>query len=429
MKPPLIFFVLALSAAVAPTAQAIVIPLEQMPREALAGAAAKPADLAYDEGLQALNRKNWSAARAAFSRSLQLDPRHHDALLGLAHLAAQQDKLKEAEDWLKKALASNPQNASGHLSWGRFLVATRRPAEAETALKQAAALAPKAAAPHLALGDLYSGALNKPQPAIEAYRQAARLNPEHAGAHYGLGMGLLAAGQLSEAESTLKRSGTLSPGNPLPQLGLGRVYVAQGRHAEAIALFDAILATHANQLAALVGRGDAHFSQQNFKAATADYQRATRAAPKHAEAHLKLGMSLQAQQKTSEAEKAYRAALQIEPQLALAYNNLAAMAPQNRTPAKQTVAWAEKAVQLAPDTAAFLDTLGWAYYQAGMLDKARTTLERALARDARAADTHYRLGAVLTALNRKLEAKTALRKALAIQPQHPEAKAALAKLK
>ncbi len=426
MKPPFFFFALALSAASG--VQAIVIPLDEVPREALPGAAARPADLAYDEGLPALNRKDWSVARAAFSRALQHDPRHLDALLGLAHVAAQQDKLKEAEDWLKRALANHPQSASAHLSWGRFLIATRRPAEAQTALKQAATLDPRAAAPHLALGDLYSGPLNKPQTATEAYRQAAHLRPEHAGAHYGLGMGLLTAGQLSEAESALKRSGALSPGNPLPRLGLGRVYVAQGRHAEAIALFDTVLATDANQVAALVGRGDAHLSRQDFKTASEDYRRATRAAPRNAEAFLKLGMSLQALQKTGEAEKAYLAALQVEPRLALAYNNLAAMAPQNRTSARQALAWAEKAVQLAPDTAAFLDTLGWAYYRAGMLAEARRTLKRALAQDARTADTHYHLGAVLAALKLKPEAKAALRKALAIQPQHPEAKAALAKI-
>lgn len=426
MKAPFIFFALALSAVSG--VQAIVIPLEEVPREALPGPAVRPADLAYNEGIPALNRKDWPAARAAFRQALQHDPRHLDALLGLAHVAAQQNKLKEAEDWLKQALANHPQSASAQLSWGRFLIATRRPMEAETALKQAATLDPRAAAPHLALGDLYSGALNKPQAATEAYRQATRLSPQHAGAHYGLGMGQLAAGQLSEAESALKQSGTLSPGNPLPRLGLGRVYVAQGRHAEAIALFDTVLATDANQVAALVGRGDAHISRQDFKAASEDYRRATRAAPRNAEAFLKLGMSLQALQKTGEAEKAYLAALQVEPKLALAYNNLAAMAPHNRTPTKQAVVWAEKAVQLAPDTAAFLDTLGWTYFQAGMLGEARATLERALARDARTADTHYRLGMVLAALKLRPEAKAALRKALAIQPQHSEAKAALAKL-
>ena len=92
---------LALLAVTGGAAHAIVIPLDQLPAEPAPVQAATPADLAYNEAIEALNRKDWPAARNAFARSLQHDPRHDAALLGMAHVAAQQDKLKEAEDWLK----------------------------------------------------------------------------------------------------------------------------------------------------------------------------------------------------------------------------------------------------------------------------------------------------------------------------------------
>lgn len=409
-------------------AHAIVIPLDQLPDERAPAQAAGPADLAYNEGIEALNRKDWSAARNAFARSLQHDPRHNEALLGMAHVAAQQDKLREAEDWLKKAVAANPQSAAAQLSWGRFLVASRRYADAESALKKAATLAPGAAAPALALGDLYSSYLNNPRAAADAYRQAAAAAPGHAGAQYGLGMALLALGQFPDAEVALKKALELASDNPLPRLGLGRVYLAQGRHADAMKAFNDVLATHRNLPAALIGRGDVHFGQQNFKAASQDFEQAASLAPQNAEAHLKLGMSLQALQKNAAAEKAYLSAIRIDPKLALAYNNLAWMATQDSARHKQGVAWAEKAVSLAPETAAYLDTLGWAYYRAGQTAQARATLQRALAKDSRLADPHYHLGMVWLALGNTTEARKSFNKALAIRKDHPEARAALARL-
>ena len=418
---------LALLAATGST-HAIVIPLDQLPDERPPAQAAGPADLAYNEGIEALNRKDWSAARNAFARSLQHDPRHNESLLGMAHVAAQQDKLGEAEDWLKKAMAAHPQSAAAQLSWGRFLVASRRYADAESALKKAATLAPGAAAPALALGDLYSSYLNNPKAAAEAYRQAAAAAPGHAGAQYGLGMALLALGQFPDAGSALKRALELTSDNPLPRLGLGRVYLAQGRHADAMKAFNDVLATHRNLPAALIGRGDVHFGQQNFRAASQEFEQAARLAPQNAEAHLKLGMSLQAQQKNAAAEKAYLAAIRIDPKLALAYNNLAWMATQDSTRHKQGVAWAEKAVSLAPETTEYLDTLGWAYYRAGQSAQARATLQRALAKDNRSADPHYHLGMVWLALGNTPEARKSFNKALAIRKDHPEARAALAQL-
>lgn len=407
---------------------AIVIPLDQIPDERAPAQTTRPADLAYNEGIEAINRKDWSAARNAFARSLQHDPRHNEALLGMAHVAAQQDKLKEAEDWLKKALAANPQSAAAQLSWGRFLVARQRYADAEPALKKAATLAPGTVAPALALGDLYSSYLNDPKAAAETYRQAVAAAPEHAGARYGLGMALLALGQFPDAEAALKRALELTSNNPLPRLGLGRVYLAQGRHGDAMKAFNDVLASHRNLPAALIGRGDVHFGQQNFKAASQDFEQATRLAPQNAEAYLKLGMSLQAQQKNAAAEKAYLSAIRVDPKLALAYNNLAWMATQDKTRHKQGVTWAEKAVSLAPETAEYLDTLGWAYYRAGQAAQARDTLQRALAKDSRSADPHYHLGMVWLALGNTAEARKSFNQALAIRKDHAEARAALARL-
>lgn len=423
-----ILFGLAIFGLLSVPGHAIILPLDQLPREFGPAATAKPSDLAYQDGIEALNRKDWAAAKAAFDKSLLADPKNVDSMLGLAHVAAQQNKPSEAEDWLKKAMASNPQSASVQVSWGRYLISTQRYSEAEATLKKAALLDPQALAPALALGDLYSGRLNNPKAAAAAFRQATRIDPQHAGAQHGLGMSLLATGQFAESESALKKALTLAKDNPLPKLSLGRVYLAQGKFTEAVQLFGEILDGNRNLPAALIGRGDGHFGKLDFQTAAKDYQHAIQLAPKNAEAHLKLGMSLQAQQKPAAAEQHYLAAIQIDPRLAIAYNNLAWMAAKNRKRSPQAIRWAEKAVSLAPDSAEFHDTLGWSYYQAGKLEQAKSTLEKALAKGAASADVHYHLGMVWVGLKNDQGAKAAFLKALAIQKNHAAAKTALAEL-
>jgi tetratricopeptide (TPR) repeat protein len=357
-----------------------------------------------------------------------LNPENVDAMLGLAHVAAQQNNLMEAENWLGKALAINPQSAAVQVSLARYLISAKRFSEAEAALKKAVAIDPKALTPRLSLGDLYSGWLKNAKAAADAYREATRIEPRHAGAHYGLGMSLLAVARFSESETALKKALALTAtDNPLPQLGLGRLYLAQGKHAEAIRSFDGVLSTHKNLAPALIGRGDVYFAQHEFQAAAKEYQSVTLTDPNNTEAHLKLGMSLQALKENAAAEKSYLAATRLEPRLALAYNNLAWMSAPDPARIGQAIEWAEKAVSLAPDSAEFHDTLGWSYYLAGRTSEARVTLEKALAKNPAAAEIHYHLGMVLMSMKKTQEAKSAFRKALSIQKNHVGAKAALAK--
>lgn len=83
---------------------------------------------------------------------------------------------------------------------------------------------------------------------------------------------------------------------------------------------------------------------------------------------------------TGEFDKAiehYENAIQIRPESAEALNNLAYLYTEENRKIKEAMIMAETAVKLEPSNASYIDTLGWAQYRLGNLDKALATLLKA----------------------------------------------------
>jgi len=83
-------------------------------------------------------------------------------------------------------------------------------------------------------------------------------------------------------------------------------------------------------------------------------------------------------QQWPEAGATYEKALELDPNLPDALNNLAYLNATNFNNPDKALPLAERALSLRPDSATFMDTLGWVYYKQGKLDKAREYLERSM---------------------------------------------------
>jgi tetratricopeptide (TPR) repeat protein len=85
-------------------------------------------------------------------------------------------------------------------------------------------------------------ALDRPDEAIEVYRDATRAEPDEADAHWRLGQALLAlAGDAAGALPPLDRARELAPEEPRVHATRGEALAFLGRHAEAVAAFEAAL--------------------------------------------------------------------------------------------------------------------------------------------------------------------------------------------
>ncbi|MGH9351561.1 MAG: tetratricopeptide repeat protein, partial [Terriglobia bacterium] len=90
-----------------------------------------------------------------------------------------------------------------------------------------------------------------------------------------------------------------------------------------------------------------------------------------------LGAVYERQKKYGQAEEQFKKVLVSDPTNAEAYNYLGYMLADRGIQLDQSIGYIKKALQIDPNNAAFLDSLGWAYYKMARYDLALAPLEKA----------------------------------------------------
>ncbi|MEQ9090623.1 MAG: tetratricopeptide repeat protein [Balneola sp.] len=121
---------------------------------------------------------------------------------------------------------------------------------------------------------------------------------------------------------------------------------------------------------------------------------------------------------SEEADRVYELALRYDPQNHNAMNNYAYNLSVRGEKLDRAAELAVKAMELDPDNAAYLDTMGWVFYKTGEFEKARRFIKASIDLDDEAASAEVleHLGDVYDKLNKPAEAKKWWRKALKKDP-------------
>ena len=122
-----------------------------------------------------------------------------------------------------------------------------------------------------------------------------------------------------------------------------------------------------------------------------------------------------------EAEQGYLTAVRLDPNAAIAYNNLAWLEAERKTRLPEAEAWAKKAVTLAPQVPQFQETLAWVYHAQGQSARAVSILQNLTTTNPQFASAFYRLGIIYAETGKSREAAVYLRKALALEKNEAEA--------
>ena len=119
----------------------------------------------------------------------------------------------------------------------------------------------------------------------------------------------------------------------------------------------------------------------------------------------------------------FRKAVQANPQSAQAANNLAYLTADSGGNLEEALKYAQKAVELAPNHAAYSDTLGWILYRKGVYPTSVQYLEKASS-DPGNVIWKYHLAMAYAKAGDLNRGRSMLQAALKLNPNVPEAKVA-----
>ena len=402
-----------------------------------------------------LREKNLEAAKARYQSVLTKEPNNEQALLGLAVLLrvgganpAQIEKL------LKQSIAANPSSPTARAALINYYLRSR---DAKTALgvaQEAAAALPGNAGMMEALGVTQLAAGENRQ-AVATFTRLAEMQPKAAEPHVLMARAQLAAKNPDEAIKALRAALERKPDLASAQRDIAVIYVKTGRAEQAVREARSVQKERPNQPFGYVLEGEIYVAQENWEAAERAYRQATKkfdlpilAARAHAvsvasgkakeadtlaeqwvKTHPQDAFVLNylaerdlATKHYENAARRYRMALERAPDNALILNNLAWVSHQLTEP--KALEYAERAHELAPGSAAIMDTLGALLTASGETERGLELLGRAAELAPTAYQIRLNFAKALIKANRKGAARTeleALAKLDSTVPQQQEA--------
>ncbi len=357
-----------------------------------------------------MDEKKPDDARKRFEAVLAKDPKNAQALLAIAELRARSGGPKEeVAALIGRAVTANPTEKTPRLLLVDFHLRNTDFKQAVSAAQSGVAALPDSPEMQDALGRALqaSGDINQ---ALAAFNKVATMQPLSPLPQMRLADAHMAAKDKQATAQSLQKALAIKPDLLDAQRGLILLAVDNKNFDEAIRIARSMQKQHPKDPTGYAFEGDVAVSQKKWDAAADVYRAGVKAAPvpglavklhgvlmaggktsdadkwaatwindqpKDTLLRMYLGDTASSRKEFASAEKQYLAVLQIQPNNAIALNNLAWVTGKlNKDGA---IAYAEKAVALAPKQPAFLDTLAVLYSDKNDYAKALEWQNKAIA--------------------------------------------------
>jgi tetratricopeptide (TPR) repeat protein len=247
-------------------------------------------------------------ARAAQQRQPQPPPKASAEFQEIQTLI-QQGRIQDAKARMLMELDRNPSSVEGYNLLGIIESDEQDYLSAIAAFQKALQLAPNSAKTHNNLGNVYI-AQKKLDLAEKEFRAALRIEPGNRDGNYNLGVLLMVKGSPAEAIVHFQR---VRPPNPATTFNLIRAYFQSKRTAEAIQTAAAFSAQNKNDVQVHFSLGVLLASEQQYKLAQLELEKAVVLQPDAFEILFNLGQALIHTGDYPQAELALTRALKLKP--------------------------------------------------------------------------------------------------------------------
>jgi len=212
---------------------------------------------------------------------------------------------------------------------------------------------------------------NKEYKKAEAiFLELRKVNPKDFRGLVGLVETLAAEGRMGDGIKEIEGAVATEPNRRDIKLALGNLYVRAERYGDAIRQFQSLLDQDAMSPDLLFRLGEAERRKGDLNGSADVFRRCAQAAPNSTVCPLELGLLLEATGRRDQAKPIYEQILKLNPDEAVALNNLAYIKAEEGSDLDQALTMAQRARQRMPESNDVSDTLGWIYIKKNLSEDA-----------------------------------------------------------
>ena len=371
------------------------------------------ATLHFNLGRAYMAQQNREKAREQLEAALRLDPHHAPAKLAWAELALARGEPGRAVQATAEVLSEDSTNFGARLIRARAFVNMAEPEKAREELAAVLSLSPASNQARAQLAELDFGE-HRYKDAEEGFRALLRAGDSR-GAK-GVLQTEIAQRQFQGAVQFASEQVKRSPDRNDTRLALAKTLVAAGSYTAAAAQLQMLIDKGSGSSDLYLQLGEAKLRGGDMVGALAAFQTARQRAPSDARPVLDLALLYDRTGRSEQARKEYEIVIQLEPENAMALNNLAYLEAEEGVDLDLALAHAQRAQQKLPNDLDVQDTLALVYIRKNLTNDSIRMLRDLVSRRPDSAPFHLHLALALYQKGDRPWAKRELETALHHQP-------------
>ncbi|MFO8073672.1 MAG: tetratricopeptide repeat protein [Polyangia bacterium] len=286
-------------------------PGEQAPEEHQMSADARGT---YNDGVRAAAEGNLDRARQSFERTLQIDPRAHQALYNLGVIADRKGDEEGSRSYYRQALAAQPNYLPAIRALSNLEVRRGNVDAAVGMMRDLVGRYPK----DIGILNQYAEVLivaSRYKDAIDVAKQALRVDERNAEAMLRVGKANLRLGRTELAEAVFENVLSINPDEAEVFFLRSFIYLERGHKVEAINSLKKTLEKRPTHVEAMNNLAVQYILSGNYEEAIAQLEKALELAPSWGVLHLNHGNALRGAGRWQEAKQELERARQLDPSL------------------------------------------------------------------------------------------------------------------
>jgi tetratricopeptide (TPR) repeat protein len=367
-------------------------------------------------------RGEYEQARQEFDTAIQLRPDYLPARLAQIQVSLVRRDDDAALHQADETIRIAPNSVQAKVMKAAALQRLQRYDEARALLTGIIEKAPKQVDTLLELGVLDLNQ-KKNKDAEDLFHRAYEANPNNLRGLLGESRAWLLDGQPDKSVQLIETEAQKKPANLDLQREVGNAEMNAGQYDKAIVSYQSLLAkvSDPRQQSDIWNRiGESYLRKGDIQQSINSLEKARQGQPNNTALTTNLGQLYDQQNKKDVARKYYEMSIKVDPNNALALNNLAYMMSQTNGDLDQALTYATRAKQRLPEHSEINDTLGVIYIKKNLTDQALDTFRTLVAKAPQNPTYHYHYAEALMQKGDRENAKKECQSALADKPKKQE---------